>query len=62
MICIKYDVYHSVVDFLLYLNDEIFYGVLICIDVDIVGECMYVDDVVELLLNMCMVCHMFIHS
>jgi len=62
LICIKYDVYHSVVDFLLYLNDEIFYGVLICIDVDIVGECMYVDDVVELLLNMCMVCHMFIHS
>jgi len=35
---------------------------LICNDVDIVGECMYVDDVVELLLNMCIGCHMFMHS
>jgi len=31
-------------------------------DVDIVGECMYVEGVIKLLLNMCMVCHMFMHS
>jgi len=35
---------------------------LICNDVDVVCECMYVDGVVELLLNMCMVCYMFLHS
>ena len=35
---------------------------LICNDVDIAVECMYVGGVVELLLNMCMVCHMFMHS
>jgi len=35
---------------------------LICNDVDIVGECMYVVDVDELLLNMWIVYHMFMHS
>jgi len=35
---------------------------LICNDVDIVGECMYVDGVVMLLLNMCKMCHMFMNS
>ena len=35
---------------------------LIYNDVDIIGECMYVDGVGELLLNMCIVCHMFMHS
>jgi len=35
---------------------------LIYNDVDIVGECMYVDDVDELLWNMCIVCYMFMHS
>jgi len=35
---------------------------LICNDVDNVGECMYVDGVGELLLNMCIVCRMLMHS